>query len=108
MTACTPAPELIDLLLEDPEWVDREFEALVAAGFDGVSPPVRPAPLQGSRRPRRPGRDAVRRPAPGSFGRPPEESGRASQRGPPRGPPGVPGLRGPRSREWRRGQGATG
>src|SRR3954469_24625828 len=91
MTTDTRAPELVDLLLEDPEWVDREFEALVATGFDDAGPPVRPAPVQGSPRPRRPGPGPVRRLAHSSPGREPEGPGRAHQRGPPRDRPGPPG-----------------
>ena len=72
----------VDLLLADEEWVRREFEDIVAAGWGGAVPP-RPAPIQGSHRPRRPRYDD--RPTPGF---PPEQrhlEDRAwpHQRGPP-------------------------
>ena len=53
--------EFMDLLVADDEWVDREFEALVSAGWGGDVPP-RPASRQGAHWPRRPGYD--RRPRP--------------------------------------------
>ncbi len=46
----------VDLLLADEEWVRREFEDIVAAGWGGAVPPS-PAPIQGTRWPRRPGHD---------------------------------------------------
>ncbi len=52
----------VDLLLTDEEWVRREFEDIVAAGWGDAVPPS-PAPIQGSQRPRRPGYDD--RPTPG-------------------------------------------
>ena len=72
----------IDLLVADDEWVQAEFEAIVAAGWGGVMPPC-PAPRQGAHGPRRPGSDV--RPTPVRY---PAElllSGRTRprQRGPP-------------------------
>jgi hypothetical protein len=72
----------VDLLLADEEWVRREFEDIVAAGWGGAVPPS-PAPFQGSHRPRRPRYDD--RPTPGF---PPEQrhledGARPHQRGPP-------------------------
>ena len=55
--------EFVDLLLADDEWVRREFDALVAAGWDGAVP-TGPEASQGARWPRRPGYDHRFRPAP--------------------------------------------
>jgi hypothetical protein len=82
VTHGTETVEFADLLVADDEWVRREFDAIVAAGWGGVAPP-RPAPEQGAHWPRRPGFDA--RPTPG---RRPRElltgaGGPAHQRGPP-------------------------
>jgi hypothetical protein len=76
--------EFVDLLVADDEWVDREFEALVAAGW-GVVPPVGPAPGSAPRWPRRPGSRRYDTPL-----RPPRGLGLGStapahQRGPPTG-----------------------
>lgn len=74
--------EFADLLIGDDEWVEREFDALVQAGWSG-DVPERPTPRQGPQWPRR--LEHLRRspPArwPGSmlFG----SSERAHQRGPP-------------------------
>jgi len=74
--------EWVDLLVADDDWVRREFEEIVAAGWGGEVPPP-PAPHQGARRPRRPGYDA--RPAP--VHQPTdllaENEARGRQRGPP-------------------------
>ena len=72
----------VDLLLADEEWVRREFEDIVAAGWGGAVPP-RPAPIQGSHRPRRPRYDD--RPTPGLLPeqRHLEDRARPRQRGPP-------------------------
>ena len=48
-----------DLLVSDPEWVDAEFEALIAAGFGRIEPPL-PTPSSGkSPAPRRPATPAA-------------------------------------------------
>ena len=46
--------DVVDILIADDEWVRREFDALVAAGWDGAVP-IGPEPLQGAQWPRRPG-----------------------------------------------------
>lgn len=76
------AAEFADLLVADDEWVRREFDAIVAAGWGGAVPPC-PAPSQGAQWPRRPGygdRPTPDRPLRGLLSR-----GRtyAHQRGPP-------------------------
>jgi hypothetical protein len=53
VTHRTEAVEFADLLVADDEWVRREFDAIVAAGWGGVVPP-RPAPIQGAHRPQSP------------------------------------------------------
>jgi len=83
VTHDTAASELVDLLVGDDEWVDREFEDLVAFGWDDVEPPTSPASAQGARRPRRPGDAAARRPVHQSRGRRPAATAWAHQRGPP-------------------------
>lgn len=83
VTHGTLAGEFVDLLVSDDEWVDREFDALVEAGWGGDAP-ARPAPLQGPRGPRRPRRSCRSTPA-HHLGEPRRgSSGRAQQRGPPR------------------------
>ena len=61
VTPGTEAGEFVDLLVADDEWVRREFDAIVAAGWGDVYPPC-PASRQGAQWPRRPGSDV--RPAP--------------------------------------------
>jgi hypothetical protein len=76
------AVEFADLLVADDEWVRREFDAIVAAGWGGVVPPC-PAPSQGAHWPRRPGYDV--RPTPVERLRGPVTVGsaQAHERGPP-------------------------
>jgi hypothetical protein len=74
--------EFVDLLIADDEWVQREFEALVAADAGDVVPP-RPAPRQGARWPRRPGYDG----RPASVHKPEEPVRRGSAQAHQRGPP---------------------
>ena len=62
-----------DLICSDPQWLDAEFDALIAASFG--EPP-------GARRPRRPGS----RRAPAPRPRPPGGSGRAGPPSPARLP----------------------
>src|SRR4051794_13441952 len=72
----------VDLLVADDDWVRREFEEIVAAGWGGQAPPP-PAPRQGARRPRQPAQ--VARPEPG-LGAPDlleGDEGGGRQRGPP-------------------------
>src|ERR1700710_332489 len=99
VTHGTEAEEFADLLVADDEWVRREFEAIVAAGWGGVVPPC-PAPSQGARRPRRPRYDDRLTPGPRLHG---VDTGRmATTRQ--RGPPGPSGDRPERSRRripWR-------
>jgi hypothetical protein len=83
VTHGTPTVEAwVDLLVADDDWVRREFEEIVAAGWGGEAPPP-PAPHRGARRPRPNGDDArpepVRQPTDVLNGD--EVSGR--QRGPP-------------------------
>jgi hypothetical protein len=80
----TAAPELADLLVADQEWVDQEFEALIAFGWDGDDPPPCPASGRGARRPQRPGYAAGPRPLPQRLGRRSAATAWAHQRGPPR------------------------
>ena len=56
VTHGTEAVEFVDLLVADDEWLRREFDAIVAAGWGGVEPPC-PAPKQGAHWPRRHGAD---------------------------------------------------
>ena len=72
----------VDLLVADDEWVRREFEDIVAAGWGGAVPP-RPAPIQGSHRPRRPRYDDRPTPVHPPVQPSPEGSALARQRGPP-------------------------
>jgi hypothetical protein len=83
VTHGTPTVEAwVDLLVADDDWVRREFEEIVAAGWGGEAPPPL-APHQGARRPHRPGHDA--RPAPARQPADVLEENEASarQRGPP-------------------------
>jgi hypothetical protein len=82
----TAAPEFADLLVADDEWVEREFEALVAFGWDDVDPPTCPASPQGALRPRRPRGDAVRRPVRQGRGQRSAATAWAHERGPPATP----------------------
>lgn len=82
----TAAPEFADLLIADDEWVEREFEALVAFGWDDVDPPTGPAPVQGALRPRRPGYDAVRPPVHRGRDQRSAATAWAHERGPPATP----------------------
>ncbi len=82
VTHDTIAAELVDLLVADDEWVRREFDVLVAAGWSSEVPP-RPAPEQGARWPRRPGYEHC--PTPVRHLREPLHLARATTH--PRGPP---------------------
>jgi hypothetical protein len=75
--------EFVDLLLADDEWVRREFDELVAAGWDGAVP-TGPEPQQGARWPRRPGYDHRSGPAPRPAHHSRSEHARMQPRGPPR------------------------
>ena len=92
----------VDLLVADDEWVRREFEDIVAAGWGGAVPPS-PAPIQGSHRPRRPGYDD--RPSPLRLARDGVSNDNAlgRQRGPPLRVPSTTSVRAATStRIWRR------
>jgi hypothetical protein len=76
------AAEFVDLLIADDEWVRREFDALVNAGWDDVVPPC-PAQRQRARWPRRPGYDGRSRPVQRQRDLLRGVSANAHQRGPP-------------------------
>ena len=82
VTHGTDAVEFADVLVADDEWVRSEFEAIVEAGWGGVVPP-RPAPLQGSHRPRGPGYDDRLTPVKRLRGLLKGRNAPAHQRGPP-------------------------
>ena len=63
-----------DLICEDPQWLDAEFDALISASFSEPPPPPRPAPPRS-------------RPAPATRARPPGGPRQARPPSPPR-PPG--------------------
>ncbi|MDX6301884.1 MAG: hypothetical protein QOF53_3098 [Nocardioidaceae bacterium] len=87
MTTMAPgALEFADLLVADDEWVEREFEALVAFGWDDVEPPTCPASPQGALRPRRPRGDAVLPPVRQGRGERSTATAWAHERGPPATP----------------------
>jgi len=79
----TEAVEFADLLVGDDEWVRREFDAIVAAGWGGAPPPC-PAPPQGAHWPRRPGYGDRPTPATRPNDRLAWGAAPARQRGPPR------------------------
>jgi hypothetical protein len=84
---CAVAPdtsraEFADVLMADDQWVRQEFDAIIAAGW-GDDVPASPAPLQGSRWPRRPGYRHRSMPVP----RPDEPVRDGTSRSHPRGPP---------------------
>jgi hypothetical protein len=54
VTHGTRSEEFVDLIAADEDWVRREFDAIVAAGWGGAVPSC-PAPRQGAHWPRRPG-----------------------------------------------------
>ena len=83
VTHGTDAMELVDLLVADEEWVRREFDAIVAAGWGGMDPPC-PARRQGAHWPRRPGSDHRPTPVRRSSDLLAEARAPAQQRGPPR------------------------
>jgi hypothetical protein len=83
----TAALELADLLVADDEWVDREFEAIIAFGWDDAEPPARPAAGRGGLRPRGPRSDTVHGCVRQRRGRRSAATAWAHQRGPP-APPG--------------------
>lgn len=77
------ATEWMDLLVAEDDWVRREFDELIEAGWGG-SPPTSPRTRQGAHEPRRSG----------SGTRPSQslqvgqlEMGRAERQAPCRGPP---------------------
>jgi len=83
VTQGTPTVDAwVDLLVADDDWVRREFEEIVAAGWGGQIPPP-PAPRQSARRPRPPG--PVARPAsvPEATDFLEGDEGGGRQRGPP-------------------------
>ena len=82
-TRSTEAVEFADLLVGDDEWVRREFDAIVAAGWGGALPPC-PAPPQGAHWPRRPGYGDRPTPATRPKDRLAWGAAPARQRGPPR------------------------
>ena len=65
VTHGTAEMEFVDLLIADDAWVRQEFDALVAAGWDGAVP-IGPDDARRARWPRRPGHAeclaSVRRP----------------------------------------------
>ncbi len=83
VTHGTPTVEAwVDLLVADDDWVRREFEEIVAAGWGGQVPPP-PAPGQGARRPRPPGYVARPAPVPEPTDYLEGDEGGGRQRGPP-------------------------
>lgn len=56
VTHGTGSGEFVDLIVSDEDWVRREFDAIVAAGWGGAVPPS-PEQKQGAHWPRRPGYD---------------------------------------------------
>lgn len=83
VTHGTAQVDLVDLLVEDDEWVRREFDAIVAAGW-GVEDPPGPASRQGAHRPRRPGSPERPSPVRRSASQSPDVvTASARQRGPP-------------------------
>ena len=76
------AVDLVDLLIGDEEWVQLEFDAIVAAGWGGAVPPG-PASSRESHWPRRAGRHAPPTPVPHPPAPLPGGTAPARQRGPP-------------------------
>lgn len=82
LTGSRLADSWIELVVAEEEWVRREFDEIVAAGWDGPGPPC-PDTTQGTHEPRRRGpRGRPTRPHP-SLDRTRPHSGRARERGPP-------------------------
>lgn len=82
VTHGTTDVEFVDLLVADPEWVAREFDEIVAAGWGAAEPP-RPAERQGAHRPRRPGLAVRPTPVARPSGTHDGDPATAHQRGPP-------------------------
>ena len=74
--------EFVDLMVSDEDWVRREFDAIVAAGWGGAVPPS-PEQKQGAHWPRRPGYDDRPTPVLQPPRLPIPAPSRAHQRGPP-------------------------
>jgi hypothetical protein len=74
-----------DLICDDPQWLDAEFDALISASFSEPPAPPRPAPPRVPPRPGFPCQSLSRRPGPGPAAviAPAPGPGHGRQRSPP-------------------------